>query len=220
MAAGAVNTARRLGFTFGVAVLGGVFSARVAGVPTGTSGTDGTDGTSGSSHAGHARHASGTAIAPAVSGGQARAVLTLVPAAQRGPLDHPIHAATVSGLDHALLVGGLLGLAAALVTVATMRRAVPPAASAPATRPATRPAVRRTPRPAPPHPRRPSPDSHGPGVGRRHGRPGMAHPPGRPLPRPTRAWLSLRRAEMARGTTEGAAARCTRRRSGSPTGGS
>ena len=30
MAAGAVNTARQLGFTFGVAVLGGVFSARVA----------------------------------------------------------------------------------------------------------------------------------------------------------------------------------------------
>ncbi|MGH3408741.1 MAG: MFS transporter, partial [Streptosporangiaceae bacterium] len=30
MAAGAVNTARQLGFTFGVAVVGGVFSARVA----------------------------------------------------------------------------------------------------------------------------------------------------------------------------------------------
>ena len=58
MAAGAVNTARQLGFTFGVAVLGGVFSARVAGVlPPGR-----------------------PAIAPGVSGGQAQAVLAHVAA--------------------------------------------------------------------------------------------------------------------------------------------
>jgi EmrB/QacA subfamily drug resistance transporter len=121
MAAGAVNTARQLGFTFGVAVLGGVFSARVAGLLPGR-----------------------PAIAPAVSGGQAQAVLAHVPSSQRGPLDQLIRAATASGLNHALLVAGLLGLVAALVTIATMRRAVPPAAPGPATQSADRDADAQT----------------------------------------------------------------------------
>ncbi len=73
MAAGAVNTARQLGFTFGVAVLGSVFAARVARVLA----AGGTGGP-----------AAG-AVAPAVSGGQAQAVLAHVPAAQRAGLDQP-----------------------------------------------------------------------------------------------------------------------------------
>jgi EmrB/QacA subfamily drug resistance transporter len=108
MAAGAVNTARQLGFTFGVAVLGGVFSAQ----------------------AGHVL--SDPAVAPAVTGGQARAVLAHVPADQRAALSRLVHAATASGLNHALVVAGLMGLAAAAVAIATMRRAVPPQGAQPA----------------------------------------------------------------------------------------
>jgi EmrB/QacA subfamily drug resistance transporter len=115
MAAGAVNTARQLGFTFGVAVLGGVFSARVARVLDAGTGSTGGHGGIG-------------AVAPAVSGGQAQAVLAHVPGAQRGLLDQLIHAATASGLNQALLVAGLLGLAAALVTIVTVRRPVSPQA--------------------------------------------------------------------------------------------
>jgi EmrB/QacA subfamily drug resistance transporter len=107
MAAGAVNTARQLGFTFGVALLGGAFASRV---------------THGLSRGGAA------AVAPAISGGQARAVLARVPAAQRGGLDHLIRTATASGLNDALLIAGLLGLAAAVIALATMRR---PASAAP-----------------------------------------------------------------------------------------
>jgi len=124
MAAGAVNTARQLGFTFGVAVLGGVFSSRVAGV------------------------LGDPALAPAVTGGQARAVLAHAPAAHRPALDQLIHAATASGLNHALVVAGVLGLAAALVTVVTMRRSVPPPGSGQAT-PAGRQAAQATATPEP-----------------------------------------------------------------------
>jgi EmrB/QacA subfamily drug resistance transporter len=101
MAAGAVNTARQLGFTFGVAVLGSAFATRVAQVLG----------------AGGARGAG-----PAVSGGQARAVLAHVPAARRDHLDQLVHAASASGLNAALLIAGLLGLAGALVAIVTMRR--------------------------------------------------------------------------------------------------
>jgi hypothetical protein len=55
-------------------------------------------------------------------------VLARVPAAQRGGLDHLIRTATASGLNDALLIAGLLGLAAAVIALATMRR---PASAAP-----------------------------------------------------------------------------------------
>src|SRR5450755_2466544 len=113
MAAGAVNTARQLGFTFGVALLGSIFAARVTGVLT----------------AGGAR----SSLGPAISGGQARAVLGHVPAAQRGALDQLIHAASAAGLNGAFLLAGLLGIAGGLVAIVTMRRPAPvgpqPAAS-------------------------------------------------------------------------------------------
>jgi EmrB/QacA subfamily drug resistance transporter len=102
MAAGAVNTARQLGFTFGVAVLGSAFAARVAHLLA----------------AGGARRVS----APAISGGQAQAVLARVPAAQRGQLDQLIHAASAGGLNAALLIAGAVGLAGAAIAVLTMRR--------------------------------------------------------------------------------------------------
>jgi EmrB/QacA subfamily drug resistance transporter len=104
MAAGAVNTARQLGFTFGVAVLGGVFSARLA----------------------HGLR--GTALAqagPAIAGGQSRAVLAHAQAAGRAGLDTLIRTASASGLHAAFLVAGVLGLAAAVIAVATIRRPPP-----------------------------------------------------------------------------------------------
>jgi EmrB/QacA subfamily drug resistance transporter len=105
MAAGAVNTARQLGFTIGVALLGSVFAAR----------------------AGHvlARHGVPARVAPAVTGGQARAVLAAVPAAQRAGLDHVVHAASAAGLNLTFLVAGLLGLAGAVVAALTLRRPAP-----------------------------------------------------------------------------------------------
>jgi EmrB/QacA subfamily drug resistance transporter len=101
MAAGAVNTARQLGFTFGVAVLGSAFAARVA-------------------HLLAAR--GGPAAARAISGGQAQAVLGRVPAPQRDQFDQLIHAASAGGLNAALLIAGGLGLAGAVIAILTMRR--------------------------------------------------------------------------------------------------
>jgi EmrB/QacA subfamily drug resistance transporter len=104
MAAGAVNTARQLGFTFGIAVLGSAFAARVT----------------------HVLGAGGTRVdtAPAISGGQAQAALAHVPAAQRGTFDHLVHAASASGLNAALLIAAALGLAGAAIAILTMRRPV------------------------------------------------------------------------------------------------
>jgi predicted MFS family arabinose efflux permease len=105
MAAGAVNTARQLGYAFGIAVLGSVFSARMTHVITGRGGR--------------------ASLAQAISGGQARRLLAATPAAQRGPLEEIVHAATASGLDACFLVAGVLGLAGGLIAIAMIRR--PPA---------------------------------------------------------------------------------------------
>jgi EmrB/QacA subfamily drug resistance transporter len=104
MAAGAVNTARQLGITFGVAIIGSVFSDRLA------------------SQLGpaHAR------LAAAVSGGQAREVLAHAPAGQRAGLDLLIRAASASGLDAALQLAGALGLAGAVIVIVLLRRPAAP----------------------------------------------------------------------------------------------
>jgi MFS family permease len=112
MAAGAVNTARQLGFTIGVALLGSIFAARTATVL--------------------AARGTRSGMAPAVTGGQARAVLAHVPAAQQAGLDQAIHAAAAAGLNLAFLVAGLLGLAGAVIAAATMRRPAHPAETGPA----------------------------------------------------------------------------------------
>lgn len=126
MAAAAVNTARQLGFTFGVAIVGSAFSARLA-----------------SRLQAGARLAPGHPLrpvlhgglagrlGPAVSGGQARAVLAHVPAAQRTGLDLLIRAASASGLNAALQLAALLGIAGGIVAIAAIRRPAP-AVSAPA----------------------------------------------------------------------------------------
>jgi hypothetical protein len=107
MAGGAVNTMRQLGYALGVALLGTVFATRAAagiarlGVP------------------GPARLARGLA------GGQARAILGSAPGAARDALGQALHAASVSGLQAALVVGGTAGLAAGLLVLILHRSAGP-----------------------------------------------------------------------------------------------
>jgi len=112
MAAGAVNTMRQLGYAFGIALLGSVFSARVAQVVAHRGGHPG--------------------VVQAVTGGQARRLLASVPAGQRAAADQVVHAASAAGLNAAFLLAGALGLTGAVIVLAAMRRrpAPPPAAQA------------------------------------------------------------------------------------------
>jgi EmrB/QacA subfamily drug resistance transporter len=114
MAAGAVNTARQLGFAFGVALLGSVFGTRAEdavrahGVP---------------------RPAD---AAHALAGGQARLLLRHVPSSRRLALDHVLHIASVSGIQGTLAVAGAGGCVAGLLVLALMRPGSPTTAPHPA----------------------------------------------------------------------------------------
>jgi hypothetical protein len=101
MAAGAVNTGRQLGFAFGIAVLGSVFSTRAASVLD----------SRGVAH--------GARVAKAVAGGQARRLLAGAHGDPR--LDASLHAAAVSGVQWSFLVAGLVGVVAGLVVLALVR---------------------------------------------------------------------------------------------------
>ena len=102
MAAGSVNTMRQLGYAFGIAVLGSVFTARVGQVVA--------------HQGGH------PAVAQAISGGQAQRLLAGLPAGQRDALDQVVHAASAAGLDATFLLAGALGLAGSVIVLAAMRR--------------------------------------------------------------------------------------------------
>ena len=102
MAAGAVNTMRQLGYAFGIAVLGSVFSARVVHAVTHRGGQP--------------------AVAHAITGGQAQRLLAGLPAGQRDAVNQVVHAASAAGLNAAFLLAGALGLAGSLIVVATLRR--------------------------------------------------------------------------------------------------
>ncbi len=92
MAAGAVNTARQLGFALGIAALGSVFATRAAGVLRD-----------------HQVPQAGRA-AKALAGGQAKYLLDAVPARFHDELDSALHAASVSGMQWAFAVSGVVGL--------------------------------------------------------------------------------------------------------------
>jgi predicted MFS family arabinose efflux permease len=99
MAAGAVNTSRQLGFAFGIALLGSVFSARLESVL-------------------RSRHVANAATTShLVSGGQAGRVLGQAPARARAQLDHALHAATVSGVQYTFILAGVVGLVAGLLVL-------------------------------------------------------------------------------------------------------
>jgi EmrB/QacA subfamily drug resistance transporter len=107
MAAGAVNTARQLGFALGIAVLGSIFTARVA-----------------HSLSGHGVHGA-AGLANALAGGQSKAVIGTAPAAGRDQLVHTIHTAFASGLDAAFLVAGLVGVLTGVVVLLLVRPGKP-----------------------------------------------------------------------------------------------
>ena len=118
MAAGALNTARQLGFALGIAALGSVFSARAAAVLT-DRGAPAPD-----------------EIARAVAGGQAQRVIAAVPDSARNTVDSAVHAAAVGGVQAALLVSGVVGVLSGLVVLRLMRVPRPVGeAEAPASRP-------------------------------------------------------------------------------------
>ncbi|MGI8879958.1 MAG: DHA2 family efflux MFS transporter permease subunit [Jatrophihabitans sp.] len=99
MAAGAVNTARQLGFALGIAVLGSVFAARAQHSLGGASLTDA---------AGQAK---------AIAGGQAQQIVAHVPEGSRQHVATVVRAAATSGLQGTVLVAGVCGVVAAVITV-------------------------------------------------------------------------------------------------------
>ncbi|MGD0559822.1 MAG: MFS transporter [Streptosporangiaceae bacterium] len=107
MAAGAFTTFRQLGYAFGIAVLGEVFSGgltRVAGARTGAE----------------------------LTGGEAGNVLARDPG-----LSRLVHEAFAAGLDQTLLVAAGLGVIGAVIVVAFVRTPTQPAVPAAAPSPAT-----------------------------------------------------------------------------------
>ena len=104
MAGGAVNTGRQLGYAIGIALLGTVFVSRA----NSTIGGRGVPGAAG--------------IAHALGGGQAQSVLATAPQANRGALDSALHAASISGLQGAFLIAGIVGLVAGLLVLVMVRR--------------------------------------------------------------------------------------------------
>jgi predicted MFS family arabinose efflux permease len=107
MAAGAVNTARQLGFALGIAVLGSVFTARAASSLSG-SGIPRSNG-----------------VASLLAGGQAKLVIGNTPAAGRAHLVKAVHDAFASGLDAAFLLAGGVGILAGLAVLVLVRPAKP-----------------------------------------------------------------------------------------------
>ncbi|MGN6412404.1 MFS transporter [Flexivirga sp.] len=103
MAAGAVNTARQLGFAVGIAALGTLFAARIQ-----------------SDLAAHSvPHASDAA--GAVAGGQARLLVAHVPAGMRAVTEHLVRLSSADGLRLTTVVAGLLGVAGGVLAGALTR---------------------------------------------------------------------------------------------------
>jgi hypothetical protein len=101
MAAGAVNTARQLGFALGIAVLGAVFSSSIA------------------DHL--ATDAPGAGIAHTVASGGAQGVVAHAPTGGRDNLDTAVHTAAASALGTTFLVAGLVGVLGAALVLVLMR---------------------------------------------------------------------------------------------------
>jgi len=104
MAAGAVNTARQLGYAFGIAALGSIFVARAQdtlsdqSIPAGS---------------GRAAHA--------IAGGQTPGLLAAAPAGTREALDTAAHTAAVNGVQATFAVAGAVGVLAAVLVLVLMR---------------------------------------------------------------------------------------------------
>jgi EmrB/QacA subfamily drug resistance transporter len=103
MAAGAVNTARQLGFAFGIAALGSVFATRAEHILSD-----------------HGVPAADRA-ARALAGGQAPVLLRTAPDGARGALDSALHAASVGGVQWTFLISGIAGVLAGLAVLVLIR---------------------------------------------------------------------------------------------------
>lgn len=114
MAAGAVNTARQLGYAIGIAVLGGIFQSSIAASVRGTG-----------------RFADPTRLALALSGGDTGALRGALPA---NAAQHLLHSAFAQGLVDVFLAAGIAGLLAGALVLALLRgraeHAAAPAADA------------------------------------------------------------------------------------------
>ncbi|MER5924990.1 hypothetical protein [Streptomyces mirabilis] len=118
MAAGAINTARQVGFAFGIALLGSGFTA-------------------GTQHTLVRRHlTSATSLAHDIAAGQSAQVLHSAKPGSRDIIDQAIHAAAANGIDMLLFVAGLIGVAAALISFLMIRQR-PSVEDAPELPPAT-----------------------------------------------------------------------------------
>jgi EmrB/QacA subfamily drug resistance transporter len=108
MAAGALNTARQLGFAIGVAVLGTIFAARAT-------------HRLGASSGGGFQDAAGTAHG--LAAGQAGRIIAAVPQPARPPVVAALHDAAAAGLDAGFLVAGGVGLLGAFAVALLVRPA-------------------------------------------------------------------------------------------------
>ncbi|KNX36470.1 MFS transporter [Luteipulveratus halotolerans] len=113
MAAGAVNTARQLGFALGIAALGSVYAARISSTIT-DRGVPRAD-----------------EVSDAVAGGQAAQVIAHAPAGVRASLESAVQAASVDGLRATALIAGFLGVAGGLVAAVLVRPRPEPEPQAP-----------------------------------------------------------------------------------------
>jgi EmrB/QacA subfamily drug resistance transporter len=103
MAGGAIYTARQVGFAFGIALLGSVFTA-------------------GAHHTLAGRHIeSAGAVAHDVASARSADVLRSAPAGSRHVVDEAVRAAAANGIAALLAVAGLAGVAAALVSFVMLR---------------------------------------------------------------------------------------------------
>jgi EmrB/QacA subfamily drug resistance transporter len=110
MAAGAITTARQLGFAIGIAVLGTVFASRAESYLAGHGAPD------------------PDATAHGLAAGQAGRILSAVPSGLRSSVDQALHGASAAGLDTGFFVSAAAGLAGAIAVVLLVR----PAGRAPA----------------------------------------------------------------------------------------
>lgn len=110
MATGAINTARQVGYAFGIALWGSVFTAGVRHILDGW----------------HMVRADFAARASRRRPGQGKSGVRHVRIPRRRRADH--HAAAAHGLYAILLVSGLLGVAAAVISLLMTRRPSPEAA--------------------------------------------------------------------------------------------
>ncbi len=120
MAGGVINTARQLGFAFGIAALGSIFTSRA---------------TQSLAHRGIADSHS---LASTLASGQAGAIIGQTPAASHARVVANLHAAFASGLDGAFIAAGIAGLIGAAFACWLVRPVKPHwEAPMPVTAPAT-----------------------------------------------------------------------------------